>query len=257
MNELDKIKGILKQQFLDMFDLKLVRPNVYQVILPYYYPDGDVYEIFLEKRNGGFIIQDYGLSIMKLSYDTDTETDSKRDLIKKITLENQVGYDSGNIFLFCESESFISNLLAIIDTITKVTSLNLLNRKISKNIFYEILESFLSERFKDYGFERKFIPDVVPFASDYLAPHGITKTKSNIPICIFPIASNDRCDQVTITVQHYLLSSYHPLLIGIYENMEEISPKKSSKVTNLLDKQFPYLNKNEDYINNYMKDRLN
>ncbi|MCX6151341.1 MAG: DUF1828 domain-containing protein [Ignavibacteriales bacterium] len=257
MNEVNEIRKILTSQFSDLFDIKLIRPNIYQVMLPFYYPDGDIYEIFIEKNNGNYIVQDYGLSLMKLSYDTETETDSKKDLIKKIISENQVKYDSGNIYLPSEQDSLIPNLLAIIDTITKITSLNVLNRKLIRNVFYELLESFLSEKFKDYGFERKFIPDAVPFASDYLAPHAITKTKLNTPICIFPIASNDRCDQVTITVQHYLLSNYHPLLIGIYENMEDIFPKKSSKVTNLLDKQFSYLDKNEEFISSYLVERIN
>jgi len=257
MSEIIQIKELLTNQFSDLFDIKLVRPDIYQVMLPYYYPDGDIYEIFIEKNNGHYTIQDYGLSLMKLSYDTETETDSKKELIKKIISENHVKYDSGNIYLLSEQESLIPNLLAIVDTITKITSLNSFNRKIIKNVFYELLEAFLAERFQDFGFERKFIPDAVPFASDYLAPHAITKTKQNTPICIFPIASNERCDQVTITVQHYLLSNYRPLLIGIYENMEDISPKKSSKATNLLDKQFSYLEKNEEFISSYLNKRIN
>lgn len=257
MSEILEIKEILKEQYLDMFDLKTVRPGIYQILLPYYYPDGDIYEIFLQKEQDNFIIQDYGLSLMKLSYDTDTESDSKKELIKKILSENQVNMDDGNISVSTKVESLIPNLMVMTDTITKLTSLNLLNRKISKNPFYELLEEFLSSKFIDFGFEKKFLPAEVPFAEDYLPPMAITKTKLNVPICIFPIASNDRCDQVTITVQHYLLSKYHPLLIGIYDNMEDITPKKSAKVTNLLDKQFSYLNKNEDYITEYLTDKIN
>ena len=62
---------------------------------------------------------------------------------------------------------------------------------------------------------------------------------------------------MTITVQHYLLSNFKPLMVGVYENMENISRKKSSKVTNLLDKQFSFFDKNEDFIQGYLKDRLN
>ena len=257
MNEIEEIKEVLKKQFMNLFELVPVRPNIFQVMLPYYYPDGDVYEIFIEKKGMNFIVQDFGLTLMKMSYDIDVESDTKQDLIKKVITENQVQFDDGNIFLVSEKLFLLPNLMCLLDTISKLSSLVWLNSKRNRNPFYEALEHFLSDTFKDYGFERKFTPDQIPFADDYYAPHAITKTKNQSPICIFPIASNDRCDQVTITAQHYLLSQFRPLMLGIYENMEDITPKKSSKVTNILDKQFSYLSKNERNISEYINARLN
>ncbi|MBI2270300.1 MAG: DUF1828 domain-containing protein [Bacteroidetes bacterium] len=255
MKEIQEIKEALKKQFMDMFDLVPVRPHIYQILLPYYHPDGDIYEIFIEKRGDAFLIQDYGLTLMKMSYDVDVESDSKQELIKKILSENQVSIDDGNIYLISDRQFILPNLMCLLDTISKLSSLVLLTWKKNKNPFYETLEQFLSSAFKDYGFEKKYTPDEVPFADEYFTPHAITKATK--PICIFPIASNDRCDQVTITVQHYLLSKFNPLMIGIYENMEEISTRKSAKVTNILDKQFPYLSKNESHISEYLQARLN
>ena len=65
----------------------------------------------------------------------------------------------------------------MLDTISKVSSLSLLTTKRIRNQFYEILESFFEKSFKDYGFEKKFIPENVPFAEDYFSPHAITRTK--------------------------------------------------------------------------------
>jgi hypothetical protein len=256
MKDIDEIKDALKKQFMDMFDLVPIRPNIYQVMLPYYYPDGDIYEIFIEKKESILIIQDYGLTLMKMSYDTDVDTDSKQELIKKIITENQMQFDDGNIFVVSDKQFLLPNLMSILDTISKLSALVLLNIKRSKNPFYEELAQFLSTQFIDFGFEKKYTPEQVPFAEDYFAPHAITKTNSALPICIFPIANNDRCDQVTITVQHYTLNKFKPLMIGIYENMEEITPKKSSKVTNLIDKQFSFLHRNEDNISEYIKARI-
>ena len=60
------IKNILKNHFLDLFDLKEIRPNIFQVFIPHYYPDGDIYEIFITKSQGSFIISDYGLTLAKI-----------------------------------------------------------------------------------------------------------------------------------------------------------------------------------------------
>lgn len=257
MNKLNDIKNILQKQFMDMFDLKQIRPNIFQIILPYYYSDGDIFEIFIEQEGEILVIQDFGLSLMKLSYDSDTESDYKRELIKKILRENQVGFDEGNIFLQTNLIFLLPNLMVFLDTISKISGLSLLNKKVAKKQFYEIVENFLLNNFSEYGFETKYLPGIVPYAEDYLAPHAITKTVNNVPICLFPIATNDKCDQVTITVQHYKLSNFNPCLIGIYESMEDISSKKTSKVTNLLDKQFSFFFRNEDFISNYLKGRLN
>lgn len=257
MNNLIDIKNILQKQFMDMFDLKQIRPNIFQIILPYYYSDGDIFEVFIETEGDLLVIQDYGLSLMKLSYDSDTESDYKRELIKKILKENQVDFDEGNIYLKTTIHFLLPNLMLFLDTISKISGLSLLNKKVARKQFYEIVEKFLFEKFANNGFESKYLPEKVPFAEDYLAPHAITKTSNNIPICLFPIATNDKCDQVTITVQHYKLSGFNPSLIVIYENMEEISGKKTSKVTNFMDKQFSFFFKNEDFITTYLKERLN
>ncbi|WP_435356939.1 DUF1828 domain-containing protein [Emticicia sp. SJ17W-69] len=256
MNNLSEIKNILQNQFMDMFDLKQIRPSIFQIVLPYYYSDGDIFEIFIEQEGDIFILQDFGLSLMKLSYDSDTESDYKRDLIKKILRENQVEFDDGNIYLNTSIDFLLPNLMVFLDTISKVSALSLLNKKVSRNQFYEVVEKFLAERFRNNGFESKFLPESVPYVEDYLAPHAII-VENKIPICLFPIATNDRCDQVTISVQHYKLNGFNPYLIGLYENMEDISSKKISKVTNLMDKQFSFFFKNEKFITNYLQDKLN
>ena len=256
MNKATEIKNILQQQFMDMFDLKEIRPNIFQIILPYYHADGDIFEVFIEQEDNIFCIQDFGLTLMKLSYDSDTENDYKRDLIKKILKENQVSFDDGNIYLKTKIDFLMPNLMLLLDTISKISGLYLLNKKNVRNQFYDKIEFFLSDVFKE-KFERKYLPESIPYVEDYLAPHAIITTDSNIPICLFPIATNDRCDQVTITVQHYKLSNFSPYLIGIYENMEELSSKKISKVTNLLDKQFSFFFRNENFITSYLQSKLN
>lgn len=257
MNKLIEIKTILQKQFMDMFDLKAIRPNIFQIVLPYYYSDGDIFEIFVEQERDMFIIQDFGLSLMKLSYDSDTESDYKRELIKKIVKENQVGLDEGNIFISTTMEFLLPNLMVFLDTISKVSGLSLLNKKFPRNQFYDLVENFLFTNFSDYGFESKYHPKNIPSVEDYLAPHALTKTHSGVPICLFPIASNERCDQVTISLQHYKLNSFNGYLVGIYENMEEITNKKISKVTNLIDKQFSFFSLNERFITGYLTERLN
>jgi hypothetical protein len=251
-----KLSSILQGQFLNQFELKMVRPNKFQVLLPYYHADGDMFEIYLETADKKYIIQDMGLTLMRLSYDTEIDTDGRRALIQKILDENQIKSDEGNLYVVCESLSLIAYLMSMVDAISRISALRLMARGRSiRNPFYENFTRFMTERFARAQLIDRYVPPPVPFADDYLAPLAIFHQRTLEPICIFPIASNDRCDQVTITVQHYRLSKFHPMLIGVYENMEELSPKKTSKVTNLLDKQFSYFEQNERTIEDYLTAR--
>lgn len=249
-----QLKLHLSQHFRDLFDLKLVRPDLYQVLLPYYHPDGDMYEVFINPQSGGLVIQDLGLTLMRLSYDVETEKGQKPELIARILSEYRIQNDGGNLFVRAATEQeLLPCLLLFLDALSRISALSLLTVKHYRSQFYEQLKSLLQEQFPDRFIER-YEPKEVPSVQDYFSPHALRSDRHpEGVICIFPIGSDDRCDEVTITVQHYQLSQYHPPLIGIYENMENLKAKKISRVTNLLDKQFSFFSQNEGFIKDYLQ----
>ena len=62
----------LKQAFGNI-DFREKRIGVYKVLVPFFYEDGDMYDIFIEEipERNTIRISDYGLTLMKLSYSFD------------------------------------------------------------------------------------------------------------------------------------------------------------------------------------------
>ena len=68
------------------------RPNIWQLIIPVYYEDGDMIEIFLEiinKEAGLIRICDYGMTLMRLSYSYELNTANKEKIFQQKRLPNQ------------------------------------------------------------------------------------------------------------------------------------------------------------------------
>lgn len=63
---------------------KEVRPNTYQIILPFYHSDWDVIEVFAQEQWGKRYITDMWLTLMRLSYVTDIDTENKRKVYNDI-----------------------------------------------------------------------------------------------------------------------------------------------------------------------------
>jgi len=86
-----EILQYLKSQFNHSFDVRLKRPGIWQVFLPFYQEDGDMLDIFLSYinfENKIIRISDFGMTVMKLSYSYELDTSNKRRLFNKILSEN-------------------------------------------------------------------------------------------------------------------------------------------------------------------------
>lgn len=257
MKAFNLIHSALVQHFQALFELVSVRPDVIEVVVPHQYPDGDAYEIFIRVRpDGGYVVQDFGRTLQKLEYSVNPETNHKQELIQRILAENQIGNDNGNFYVRADTAAeLLPALLALLDTVGKVSALRLLAPPHYANVFYEEVKRLLRTAFSDQFVERHE-PAEVPSADDFAAPYALLRGPSQLPICLFAIGSNDQCDQATITAQHYRLSGYQAPLLTLYDNMHRFNQKKVERLTNLVDKQFPYLDHNQGYIEQYLIQQL-
>ena len=56
---------IIKENIKPYIDVKEIRPNLYQVIAPFFHEDGDMVEFYIENKNGHIRICDCGMTLMK------------------------------------------------------------------------------------------------------------------------------------------------------------------------------------------------
>lgn len=120
------LKEIILSNINTTIEIKEKRPDLYQVYAPFYHEDGDMVEVFVEKAPNNpekIRICDYGLTLMKLSYDLELKGENQK-VYNQILLENKLDEIEGNIFLESEIESLNSSFLHYVQSISKISSLH-------------------------------------------------------------------------------------------------------------------------------------
>ena len=85
---------LLKQQFNGHVSFRERRPGIVQVLAPLFHEDGDMVDIFLDETADGsnkVRICDHGLTLMRLSYSYDLDTNSASSIafFQKIGFRNR------------------------------------------------------------------------------------------------------------------------------------------------------------------------
>lgn len=126
---------LLSGGFNSHVDIREKRPGVMKLIVPLFHEDGDMIDIFLEELEGGrkVRVSDRGLSLMRLSYSFDIDTENKDRIFKRIITENKVEEDRGNLFVDVTPSQLYPAVLHFGQTIAKVTNMGLYRREVIAN----------------------------------------------------------------------------------------------------------------------------
>jgi len=232
--------------------LTIRRPDLYQLRVPYYYPDGDMIEIFLTPQSSNTVkIQDMGLTLMRLSYEFSLDSKNKQKIFRDILSQFTAEEKEGNIQIIAPLNEIFPYLMQFIQLITKVSDIGYLKREVVRSLFYEYFDSFMHEAFDPI---RKVIKNYHPEfdqEKQYPTPYALVNGNPNKPICFYPIGSDRKCDEAIITIQQYELKDFRPETVAVFENQEEISRRPLAHLSNVVGKQFSSLQGNQERIKDF------
>ena len=222
-------------------DFREKRIGTYKIIIPYFHEDGDMYDIFVEicPYNDKMIrLSDYGLTLMKLSYSLNNISVTKETIIINIIEQNNCSFDNGNIYLDISIEQFNVGIYQFIQTITKISSLDILSKQHIKSMFYENLNIFLEENIKP-SFE--FVKDFCPIKKerDIKVDYMINTKK---PIYLYGINSDDKAYKVIISYLSFQKNNLDFFSFIVCEDCYSLTQFNQRRLTNIADKQFTDLN---------------
>ncbi len=194
------------------------RPHVFKALVPFFHEDGDMYDIFVEESicdSSKIRVSDYGLTIMKLSYTFDLDSEHKFEVLSNIIAQNRCFFDDGNIYIDVFPDQLECAIYQMAQVISKVSNMEIIGRETLKSLFYDFLDAFICEELsKKYSINKKISP-------------------GNDKDCIvdYEIA-------VVISCLNFMQEQLPFRSLVIHEDFEKLSAFNQKQITNVSDKQF-------------------
>lgn len=216
--EVTELKKVVCESFCTGVELVELKNNFYEIETPFFFPDGDPYQIFLkEESNGEFKISDGSHTLMQISYETSLENifkGTRKALLDNVLSSFNANLLEGELYISSSTRDLSNNLVSFGQLITRIYDLIYLDKGRVTSTFYEDLRNAL----------HKIVPGDVLF-EDYYHPSDTKKqypidyclkTKNGTDVFLYGVNSKEKARLTTICYQHYLLADnieFAPLVI--------------------------------------------
>lgn len=229
------------------------RSGVFKILVPFFYEDGDMYDIFVEEcpANSRMLrISDYGLTLMKLSYNFEIDTPKKKDVLASTIAQNRCLYDNGMVYLDVAPEQFNMGIYQFSQVIAKINAMDMLSYDTVQSVFYDYLNTFMSQSFTRYDCQKNYLPTR---DNQLIVDYRIAKQASDTkPLFIFGVNENTKASKVVISCLSFQKQHLPFRSVIIHEDFDGLSAFSRKQITNVVDKQFTSLddfrNEGIDYI---------
>lgn len=241
----DSILNSLGSQFHGNVRLTEKRPGILQVHAPFYHEDGDMLDIYIAPTNSGLRLSDYGMTVMRLSYTFELDTDNKHRIFKELLSENQVEFDesAGSIFLDTSESMICPALLHFAQVIGKVSRLDVLRRELISGLFFEMVQSFIDSELQEFNPRALALP--IPERDDLEVPSAF-EIKPH-PVYLFPVRNSSQARLATISFLEFQRAKLSFKGYVVHDDFEALPAKDRKRITSAADKQFISL---EDFRKN-------
>lgn len=231
----------LKEQFNGHVAFRERRPGVVQVLAPLFHEDGDMVDIFLdEPANGTSMLRvgDHGMTLMRLTYNYDLDTENKQRIFHRILAENHIQERDGRLYMDAEPERLYPAILHFAQTVAKVSSMQFFKREVIQSLFYEQLAEFIEERLARYNPRAHVVP--IPEHDEYEADYQLDA--GTRPVYLFGVKDSDKARLVTISCLEFQRRRLPFKSIMVHQDFESgITRKDRLRITSAADKQFTSL----------------
>ncbi|MBK9165930.1 MAG: DUF1828 domain-containing protein [Bryobacterales bacterium] len=231
----------MKQQFNGHVAFRERRPGVVQVLAPLFHEDGDMVDIFLDETGDGsnrVRISDHGMTLMRLTYHYDLDTENKVRIFNRILAENRIAEQDGRLFLEAEPERLYPAILQFAQTVAKVSSMQFFRREAIQSLFYEQLAEFIEERLAAFSPRARVLP--IPDHDEYEVDYQLDAGPR--PVYLFGVRDNDKARLATISCLEFQRRRLPFKSVMVHQDFEGgLTKKDRTRITSAADKQFPSL----------------
>ncbi len=228
----------IKTDFNYRISIKEKRPGIYQLFLPIYHEDGDMIDLFIKQQGKGkYELCDFGLTLQRLAYNYDIDTENKESILQRILVENSLREEGGNICLHTKPETIYTDIMHITQAYAKIGSMKYFKREIIENLFYEMLDEFIMKELREFKPQKKVLP--ISNRDDLEADYSFTP--NGHPVYLFGVKDVAKARLATISCLEYRMQKLNFRGWVVNEDFEKLPRKDRSRLTNTIDKQFTSL----------------
>lgn len=214
-----------------------IRPKngkLFSVETPFYFADGDPYQIYIQEKPGGIIrLTDMGHTLMHLSYDNDTDKfreGTRRKILDQIKAETFVEEENGAFFIETPLENLGFNIFRLGQALTKINDLTFLNRARSESTFYEDLKEQLYKIVDDDKVKKDYYFETMENARDYPIDYRIEG--KHAPLFLFGIPNRDKARLTTIILERLLRTKTDFDSLLIFSDLGSIPKQDLARLSN-------------------------
>jgi Domain of unknown function DUF1828 len=233
----DIVKHI-KSDFNNKVSIKEKRPGVFQLLLPIYHEDGDMIDLFItSNENNKLVLCDYGLTLQRLSYTYDIDSENKEGILQRIISENSLLEQEGNISFETNPTTIYTDIMHITQAYSKIGSMRYFKREVIENLFYELLDEFVTSELQEFKPLSKVMP--IQGRDDLEADYQFSP--NGHPVYMFGVKDAFRARLAIISCLEYQKSNIKFRSLVVNEDFDKLPRKDRSRLTNTVDKQFTSL----------------
>ncbi len=192
------------------------------------------------------------MTVMRLSYTYDLNTENKLKIFNQIILENRILSDNGSLYIDSDIKNLFSSIMHFSYVAAKVSNMKYFKKEMIKSLFYEMLEEHINEKFDlKYQVNRKFlpIPSREELEVDYLFDFP------NRPIFLFGVKDVTKARLTTISNLEFLRNDISFKSFIVYEDINNINSKDRNRLLSASDKQFPSFDDFKKMENNLFQEK--
>ncbi|HEX4055910.1 MAG TPA: DUF1828 domain-containing protein [Tepidisphaeraceae bacterium] len=227
----------LREYFNDRFGFQEKRPGVLQLFVPLFHEDGDMLDIFLEDNGPSMRISDQGMSLMRLSYGFDLDTENKEKILGRILSEHSVLEENGNLYLETNLDSLYPDILRFAQAISQISGMKRYRREVVQSLFFEELSKTVDAKFSRFNPKSKYYPiaEQEEYEVDFMF-NGRPK-----PVYLFGVNSDRTARLATISMLKFLTDQLKFTGAVVLESVDLLGRKDQARLMSAADKLFPSL----------------
>jgi len=247
---MNQILEHINASFSGRFQAKTKRPGITQLFLPVYHEDGDMVDLFIRQNDdSSYILSDYDMTIMRLSYEYEIDTENKERIFQKMLSENGLQEDDGSIKMKTQPETIFQDIMQFTNALAKIGSMRHFKREVIESIFYEQLDDFITSELLEFNPER----DVNPLEGheEYQVDYEIRP--NGTPFYLFAVKDASKARLATISCLEFMRQHLTYRSLVIHESFENLPKKDQLRLTNACDKQFTSLDEFKRHGKDYFE----